>query len=106
LTDSAAERRMAVRLSQRRLRLLDGEPNTPTGVADAGQVSALPSVRRLAAVGVTPTRSADGPSPARMVRPAPTQVAELGGDDDEDADLDDTERDARDEFYADVMDSG
>jgi len=37
---------------------------------------------------------------------AADQVSELGGDDDEDADLDDTDDDGRDDFYADVMDSG
>jgi hypothetical protein len=109
LTAGAAERRMAVRLSQQRLRLLDPAPEASTDDVDAAQVSALPSVRRLTAIGTSPAAVSqdDGP-PATMARlpPAADQANELGGDDDEDAELDDIEVDGEDDFYADVMDSG
>jgi hypothetical protein len=103
LTTGAAERRMAVRLSQQRLRLLDGTPDIPTDPADSQPVSALPSVRRLAAIGATPVLPSDVEPPAALalVPPADDQVRELGGDDDEEAELD-----GEDDFYADVMDSG
>ena len=117
LTEGAAERRMAVRLSQQRLRLLDGTPDHPaTDATDTEQISALPSVRRLTAIAATPTRppedndADDGGPPAAVPLgpPAPDQAAELGGDDDEDDELDDIELDDDEEedFYADVMDSG
>jgi transposase InsO family protein len=99
LTDSAAERRMAVRLSQQqRLRLLDTDPATAATEAAGEQVSALPSVRRLTAIG-----SAAAPPPQDMP-PAATQPPgeeDLGGDDDEDDELDDGH-----DFYADIMDIG
>jgi transposase InsO family protein len=107
LTAGAAERRMAVRLSQQRLRLLDATPDTSTDGTDAQQVSALPSVRRLAGIGATPASpSEDGPPSLSLVASPPGQTGageddQLGGDDDEDAELD-----GADDFYADVMDSG
>jgi transposase InsO family protein len=94
LTDSAAERRMAIRLSQQRLRLLDTDPATPAGGAAGEQVSALPSVRRLTAIGSAAT--------APHHQDAPLSGDEdLGVDDDEDAELDDPG-----DFYADMMDIG
>jgi hypothetical protein len=100
LTDSAAERRMAIRLSQQRLRLLDPDPIAPTTQADGDHVSALPSVRRLTAIGSAPTPppAKDAPPSAAPTMP-PHSDEDLGGDDDEDADLDDGE-----DFYADMMD--
>jgi len=108
LTAGAAERRMAVRLSQQRLRLLDGHDGGPgaSGEPDVDRVSALPSVRRLAAVGATPTAAAAPrtrpPAELSLVALADAgDAGELAGDDDCD-----TELDADDDFYADVMDSG
>lgn len=103
LTDSAAERRMAIRLSQQRLRLLDPDPATPAADSGADQVSALPSVRRMTAVGAVlapdpPPAAQDVPPSAPPAGPVPGEE-DLGGDDDEDADLDDA-----DDFYADIMD--
>jgi len=114
LTAGAAERRMAVRLSQQRLRLLDPIPEALTDQVDAPQVSALPSVRRLAAIGTSPavvlqagdTNNGAPPATPPPLPPAAEQVSELGGDDDEDAELDDIDSDGQDDFYADVMDSG
>jgi hypothetical protein len=102
LTEGPAERRMAVRLSQQRLRLLDTPTDAATDQTPAQQVSALPSVRRLAAIGVTPAtqlREETLPDLSTVGR-VTEQASELMGDDDEDADLD------QDDFYADVMDSG
>jgi transposase InsO family protein len=108
LTEGAAERRMAIRLSQQRLRLLDGGPGTPTASWDTEQVSALPSVRRLTAISAATTTTAAAPEEqeAPSLSPLPStddyvsRTDELGGDDDEDDELDE------DDFYADVMDSG
>lgn len=98
---------MAVRSSQQRLSLLDGIPDADPDATPTQQVSALPSVRRLAAIGATPASPAeDGePPPPSLLAAAPQQAAALSGDDDDDADLDDTEFDSQDDFYADVMDS-
>jgi hypothetical protein len=109
LTEGPAERRMAVRLSQQRLRVINGTPDHPaTDVTDAEQVSALPSVRRLVAIGAAPARPLEEEDAAAisLVPPTPDQAAELGGDDDEDAELDDVDFDDEDDFYGDVMDSG
>jgi len=66
---------MAVRLSQQRLRLLDGNPDNTTDPKDAEQVSALPSVRRLTAIGATPARSPeDDDAPARRRRSDPHRI--------------------------------
>ncbi len=108
LTEGPAERRMALRLSQQRLRLLDDAPDHPgTDATDAEHVSALPSVRRLTAIGATPARPPeDEPAAVPLVLPTSDQAAEWGGDDDEDAELDQDAGEADDDFYADVMDSG
>lgn len=101
LTVSAAERRMAVRLSQQRLRLLDGTDTDADTVAE--QVSALPSVQRLAAIGATAaTVAATTSAPPVASQDGQPDAAEdnLGGDDDTDDELDGSD------FYADVMDSG
>src|SRR5947207_15363547 len=71
LTDGAAERRMAVRLSQQRLPLLDGNPDTPTGPKDAEQGSPRPSVRRLTAIGATPPRPPGATDAPAARAPAP-----------------------------------
>jgi hypothetical protein len=78
-------------------------------------VSALPSVRRLAAIGAAPAPSPHNGEPVEELAEQPLipRVDELdsalGGDDDEDTDLDDlaiadTEV-GEEDFYADVMDS-
>lgn len=100
LTDSAAERRMAIRLSQQRLRLLEPDATMPaTETATAEQVSALPSVQRLTAIGAAATALPD-PDPSAAATSTPGDE-DLGGDDDEDAELDNDE-----DFYADIMDIG
>jgi transposase InsO family protein len=101
LTDSATERRMAIRLSQDRLRLLDPATTTPGEPVEIEQeVSALPSVRRLTAIGSAATAAPGPGSQSGAEPPTPLDGGEdLGGDDDEDADLDDG-----DNFYADIMD--
>jgi hypothetical protein len=129
LTDSAAERRMALRLSHQRLRLVGGEaagdrPESKGG--DAGEVAALPTVARLAAI--TMPRAAEGVEgdeswPDRDALPALNTTGDrdldgdLGGDDDEEDECDapapneptapnDIGDEVSDEeFYADVMDS-
>jgi hypothetical protein len=100
LTVSAAERRMAVRLSQQRLRLLDVTDTDAGTVAE--QVSALPSVQRLAAIGATAATLVTTTSapPVLSQDGQPGAGDNLGGDDDTDDELD------GDDFYADVMDSG
>jgi hypothetical protein len=109
LTTDATERRIALRLSQNRLRIIDGDAAHHD---DAEAVSSLPSVRRLAAVGAginSPTTSP--PLAPCSADPANADSAEVGGDDDED---DEWEADAMSsgeavamtdmEFYADPMD--
>ncbi len=112
LTESAAERRMAVRLSQQRLRLV-GHDDPAAASAGAEEVSALPSVRRLTAIsavaaGPGSAASADGGPAATTARPRGED--DLGGDDDEDsecdADPDASAGSGQHDFYADVMDSG
>ncbi|MEU2716316.1 Mu transposase C-terminal domain-containing protein [Streptomyces sp. NPDC007205] len=78
LTADRAERRMAVRLSQERLRMVDDEDAPP---GEREEVTQLPSVRRLAALSIPPGDSSEG-RPERHAVP-PTEAA-LGGDDDED----------------------
>ena len=100
LTESAAERRMAVRLSQQRLRLLDTTTDTDTGTATGDEVSVLPSVRRMTAITATPAPVPSTEHPQALTSAAaPPHGEDLGSDDDEDADLDDGE-----DFYADIMD--
>jgi transposase InsO family protein len=102
LTESAAERRMAIRLSQQRLRLLDTDPAAPAAAASGGDISALPSVRRLTTTGPAPNPPpSQQPPPPASEPTGPCGDGNLGGDDDEDADLDDAE-----DFYADMMDIG
>jgi hypothetical protein len=103
LAADRTERRMAVRLSQERLRLV-GEDDAPTD-----DVNQLPSLRRLAAVTSSPGSfgAADRPD-VQVVEPA---EADLGGDDDEDEECeaafpgDDEVLLEEDEFYAEIMDS-
>ncbi|WP_406308782.1 integrase [Streptomyces sp. NBC_00623] len=80
LAADRTERRMALRLSQERLRLV-GEDDEPRDAKD--EVAALPSVRRIAALstpGSGPAEEADG-SGLRIVG---AHDEDLGGDDDED----------------------
>lgn len=103
LAADRTERRMAVRLSQQRLRLVDEDD------APADDVNQLASLRRLAAVASSPGRSdAEGRPDLQVVEPA---GADLGGDDDEDDECeaafpgDEEVLLEEDEFYADIMDS-
>jgi len=90
LTANPTERRMAVRLSQERLRLLDDTAASPG--RDGGTVAALPSVRRVAALSRSTASSVAGP--AEPGRPGLDPVAaaqaddDLGGDDDQDDECD------------------
>ncbi|MFE2687436.1 integrase [Streptomyces mirabilis] len=103
LAADRTERRMAVRLSQERLRLV-GEDDAPTD-----DVNELPSLRRLAAVTSSPEGldAADRPD-LQVVEPA---GADLGGDDDEDDECeaafpgDEEVLLEEGEFYADILDS-
>lgn len=110
LTANAAERRMAIRLSQDRLRLLG--PDTDESAANpADDVSALASVRRITAlhsVATTPDRQGEDHATALRIVTAADEPSDEppGGDDDSDDDLDDTDQpDTNEAFYADVMDS-
>ena len=99
LTANPAERRMAVRLSQERLRLLDDAGTSPG--TDGEAVAELPSVRRLAALSGATGSPTTGP--AEPARPAhavtPTAVDDdLGGDDDEEDECDADD----DAYYADA----
>lgn len=106
LTEGAAERRMAVRLSQQRLRLLDAPHNAEIparqdGTEDVAEVSQLPSVRRLTTAGVPAPPQQSAPSPPGADSNGPVAGEVNGGEDDEEDELD-----GDDDFYADVMDSG
>jgi transposase InsO family protein len=103
LAADRTERRMAVRLSQERLRLV-GEDDAPTD-----DVNQLRSLRRLAAVMSSPGDSvAEGRPDLQVVESA---GADLGGDDDADDECeaafpgDEEVLLEEDEFYADIMDS-
>ncbi|MFG3207300.1 Mu transposase C-terminal domain-containing protein [Streptomyces sp. NPDC048192] len=104
LTANRAERRMAVRLSQERLRLV-GDDDAPQD-----EVASLPSVRRLAALSTPPGDGTDRDAGAEL-HVVPSVEADLGGDDDEDAECEapfpgDGEAPCdEDDFYADAMDS-
>ncbi len=130
LTANPTERRMAVRLSQEGLRLLEGTGTLPdppvdhhrNGDEDGGEVAALPSVRRLAALSTSTepdSGSAESPTPAPA---APAQAAlhavaaasavedDSGGDDDDDEEVDagfpgDTGDLTDEEYYADALET-
>jgi transposase InsO family protein len=111
LTANATERRMAVRLSQERLRLLVDTTTSPS--PDRKLVADLPSVRRLAALsGDAPTTTASPPElhqAGSHATPLPRDT-ELGGDDDEDEDFDaafpgDGEQLTEEEYYADALET-
>jgi hypothetical protein len=127
LTRSAAERRMAIRLSDQRLRLVPdaGSGNDPSRGdgpdTGTGEVGTLPSLRRLATVGALPGRDDHRPDPDPG--PGPGPEADLVGDDDLDDEIDDDvdpstasgtavstdsggDPAGQEDFYADVMDSG
>ncbi|MEU9247742.1 integrase [Streptomyces sp. NPDC048385] len=103
-----SERRMAVRLSQERLRLV-GEDDAPQDPKD--EVASLPSVARIAALsapGCSPADDTDGPE----LRVVGSKAEDLGGDDDEDEECDavfpgdeSTASIDEDDYYADVWDS-
>ncbi|MCX5357255.1 Mu transposase C-terminal domain-containing protein [Streptomyces sp. NBC_00124] len=103
LAADRTERRMAVRLSQERLRLV-AEDDAPTN-----EVTQLPSLRRLAALTSSAAGSdAEGWPDLQVVEAA---GADLGGDDDEDGECEaafpgDEEVVLEEgEFYADILDS-
>lgn len=107
LAADRAERRMAVRLSQERLRLV-GEDDAPRGEAD--EVTSLASMRRITALS-TPD-DVDECRGSRDLRVVSAEAGEeLGGDDDEDSEMeaafpgDDTSIVDEDDYYADVWDS-
>ncbi|EDY51753.1 hypothetical protein [Streptomyces clavuligerus] len=104
LTEDRTERRMAVRLSQDRLRLVGEEP------AEGGEVSELPSVRRLAALSA-PDETAGGKA-APDLHVVAAETADLGGDDDEDEECEAVSPDEEgaflideDDYYADVWET-
>ncbi|MFD3817263.1 integrase [Streptomyces rubiginosohelvolus] len=104
LTEDRTERRMAVRLSQDRLRLV-GESDL-----EVSEIAELPSVRRLAALSSPAAGTGQGTAPDLQV--ATPADEDLGGDDDEDEECEavpaDEETDVllnEDEYYADVWDS-
>lgn len=84
LTVDRVERRMAVRLSQERLRLV-GQDDAPQSESD--QVAELPSVRRIAALTGPPDGQADSRSQPDLQLMQPAD-ADLGGDDDEEDECD------------------
>jgi hypothetical protein len=118
LTEGAAERRMALRLSHQRQRLVGGDqPPDVGGVAD---VAALPTVARLAAISAPAAGAtavgADGEEQWPDQHALPTldlvDTGDLGGDDDDEGECDAglptcplAEDLSDEEFYADVMDS-
>jgi transposase InsO family protein len=109
LTANAAERRMALRLSQQRLRLVgDAHPGDDQPV----QVAVLPTVARVTAI----SGGADADDwPDRAALPAMdvSEAVDLGGDDDDEAECEAAmptdaagpDETSDEEFYADVMDS-
>ncbi|MFE2749042.1 hypothetical protein ACFXKX_32690 [Streptomyces scopuliridis] len=109
LTADRVERRMAVRLSQERLRLV-GQNDAPQSEAD--EIAQLPSVRRLAALSAPPKGDASAEGKPGLVA-VPPVGAGLGGDDDEDAECDAStpgDEDAvgpvdEDHYYADTWES-
>lgn len=99
LTDNATERRMALRLSHQRQRLIGPDDATD-------EVATLPTVARVAAIG---TEADDEPWPDRLTLPALTGE-ESAGDDDDPGECDapaphDPVPASEEDFYADVMDS-
>ncbi|MFH9944087.1 hypothetical protein ACH4OT_32785 [Streptomyces murinus] len=106
LAEDRTERRMAVRLSQERLRLV-GETNELQD--PKAEVAALPSVRRIAGLSSTESgpEEADGPG----LHVVGSQADDLGGDDDEDEECgasfpgDGSVALDEDDYYADVWTS-
>ncbi len=80
LAEDRTERRMAVRLSQERLRLV-GEDDAPHDAKN--EITTLPSVRRIAAMS-GPEAGPGETSAGSGLRSAKAQSEDLGGDDDED----------------------
>ncbi|MFI6731201.1 hypothetical protein [Streptomyces atratus] len=106
LTRDRTERRMALRLSQDRLRMV-GEDEVPD---EADVVASLPSLRRVAATG-GPGASMDEPGHANLRAVAATEQVP-GGDDDEDDELEavlpgeeDIVANDDEDYYADVWES-
>ncbi|MEU7177139.1 MULTISPECIES: DDE-type integrase/transposase/recombinase [Streptomyces] len=102
------ERRMAVRLSQERLRLVS-EYDKPQNAKD--EVAALPSVRRIITLGMPGSGPAEEP-PGPGLCVVGAQDEDLGGDDDEDDECnaafpgdDSTAQIDEDDYYADVWNS-
>ncbi|SHN30813.1 Mu transposase C-terminal domain-containing protein [Streptomyces yunnanensis] len=108
LAADRSERRMAVRLSQDRLRLI-GEDDAPQDAKE--EVASLPSVRRIAALSTSGSGSAGG-SNGPDLRVVEAEGEGLGGDDDEDEECEAAfpgDENAipidEDDYYADVWDS-
>lgn len=105
LAADRAERRMAIRLSQQRFRVVGNGDN-------GDEVSNLPTASRIAAMSGAPDQVPGGDAPEEAVLHAVPDEA-LGGDDDTDAECEasfpgeDIEVEEIDEaeFYADVLDS-
>ncbi|MGW5132630.1 integrase [Streptomyces sp. NPDC004135] len=107
LAADRTERRMALRLSQERLRLVGGEDEPRD---DQDEVASLPSVRRVAALNSSegPVRVEPGGFDLHIVG---TEDDDFGGDDDEGEECeasfpgDDSVPIDEDDYYADVWDS-
>ncbi|MBT2524130.1 integrase [Streptomyces sp. ISL-99] len=104
LTEDRSERRMAVRLSQDRLRLV-GE-----GGPEDDEIAELPSVRRLAALSSPDAGAGHQAAPDLQVIASADE--DLGGDDDEDEECEAAPADEEtaglvdeDEYYADIWES-
>ncbi|MFK0048632.1 integrase [Streptomyces sp. NPDC090741] len=108
LAADRTERRMAVRLSQERLRLVSAD-NEPRDVKD--EVASLPSVVRIAALSTSqPGPAGEGPGESDL-RVVGAEDENLGGDDDEDEECeaafpgDESAPVGQDDYYADVWES-
>ncbi|MCX5205195.1 integrase [Streptomyces sp. NBC_00237] len=108
LATDRTERRMALRLSQERLRLV-GEDDEPRDAKD--EVVSLPSVQRIAALSSS-ARITAGDEPGDLdLNTVEAENEDLGGDDDEDEECDaafpgdESAPMDEDDYYADVWDS-
>ncbi|WP_433178783.1 hypothetical protein [Actinoallomurus sp. CA-150999] len=109
LAADRVERRMAVRLSQERLRLVGGDDPSQ---GESGEVAQLPSVQRLAALNTFSDLDAEADDRQGLTAASSAEV-DLGGDDDEEdeceavfpGDEDLAGSVEEDDFYADVWES-
>ncbi|MFF1690826.1 integrase [Streptomyces sp. NPDC058254] len=108
LAADRTERRMALRLSQERLRLV-GEDDEPRDAKD--EIALLPSVQRIAALRPSERISAGDEPGALGLSVVGAENEDLGGDDDGEEECeavfpgDDLAAVGEDDFYADSMDS-